>query len=123
MELKFVTNSFFKQLFQNLRPKVQHSKNRFFVTSHFGTLFSHRNCSFEIILQVTLNRCILPQIKRNEMKPTVMHVGNLQSNILVLQVLIPVFALGRAQELCILLETFWYVSQVPKRLMLKFVEI
>lgn len=24
-----------------------------------------------------------------------------------LQVLIPVFALGRAQELCILLETFW----------------
>lgn len=24
------------------------------------------------------------------------------------QVLIPVFALGRAQELCILLETFWY---------------
>ncbi len=25
----------------------------------------------------------------------------------VLQVLIPVFALGRAQELCILLETYW----------------
>jgi len=25
------------------------------------------------------------------------------------QVLIPVFALGRAQELCILLETFWWV--------------
>ena len=24
------------------------------------------------------------------------------------KVLIPVFALGRAQELCILLETFWY---------------
>ena len=27
---------------------------------------------------------------------------------LTLQVLIPVFALGRAQELCILLETYWY---------------
>ena len=26
------------------------------------------------------------------------------------KVLIPVFALGRAQELCILLETLWYVS-------------
>lgn len=26
---------------------------------------------------------------------------------LALQVLIPVFALGRAQELCILLETYW----------------
>ena len=39
MELKFVTNSYFKQLFQNLRPKLQYSKNRFFVTSHFGTLF------------------------------------------------------------------------------------
>lgn len=26
---------------------------------------------------------------------------------LIFQVLIPVFALGRAQELCILLETFW----------------
>ena len=39
MELKFVNNSCFKQLFQNLRPKVQHSKNRIFVTSHFGTLW------------------------------------------------------------------------------------
>ena len=39
MELKFVTNSYFKQLFHNLRPKLQYSKNRFFVTSHFGTLF------------------------------------------------------------------------------------
>lgn len=28
-----------------------------------------------------------------------------------LQVLIPVFALGRAQELCILLETFWWVQR------------
>ena len=27
--------------------------------------------------------------------------------MMVLQVLIPVFALGRAQELCILLETYW----------------
>ena len=38
MELKFVTNSYFKQLFQNLRPKLQYSKYRIFVTSHFGTL-------------------------------------------------------------------------------------
>ena len=37
--LKFVNNSCFKQLFQNLRPKVQHSKNIVFVTSHFGTLW------------------------------------------------------------------------------------
>ena len=40
MELKFVNNSYFKKLFQNLRPKLQYSKNRIFVTSHFGTLFS-----------------------------------------------------------------------------------
>ena len=39
MELKFVNFSYFKQLFQNLRPKLQYSKNRIFVTSHFGTLF------------------------------------------------------------------------------------
>ena len=38
MELKFVNNSYFKQLFQNLRSKLQYSKNRIFVTSHFGTL-------------------------------------------------------------------------------------
>ena len=38
MELKFVNNSYFKQLFQNLRLKLQYSKNRTFVTSHFGTL-------------------------------------------------------------------------------------
>ena len=38
MELKFVNTSYFKQLFQNLRPKLQYSKNRIFVTSHFGTL-------------------------------------------------------------------------------------
>ena len=38
MELKFVNNSYFKQLFQNLRPNLQYSKNRIFVTSHFGTL-------------------------------------------------------------------------------------
>ena len=38
MEPKFVNKSYFKQLFQNLRPKAQHSKNRIFVTSHFGTL-------------------------------------------------------------------------------------
>ena len=38
MELKFVTYSYFKQLFQNLRPKLQYSKNRIFVTSHFGAL-------------------------------------------------------------------------------------
>ena len=38
MELKFANNSYFKQLFQNLRPKLQYSKNRIFVTSHFGTL-------------------------------------------------------------------------------------
>ena len=29
------------------------------------------------------------------------------ASVAVLQVLIPVFALGRAQELCILLETYW----------------
>ena len=29
---------------------------------------------------------------------------------LILQVLIPVFALGRAQELCILLESYWSVN-------------
>ena len=39
MRLKFVNTSYFKQLFQNLRPKLQYSKNRIFVTSHFGTLF------------------------------------------------------------------------------------
>ena len=38
MELKFFSTSYFKQLFQNLRPKLQYSKNRTFVTSHFGTL-------------------------------------------------------------------------------------
>ena len=38
MELKFVNKSYFKQLFQNIRPKLQYSKNRIFVTSHFGTL-------------------------------------------------------------------------------------
>ena len=38
MELKFVNSSYFKQLFQNLRPKLQYSKIRIFVTSHFGTL-------------------------------------------------------------------------------------
>ena len=39
MELKFFTNSYFKQLFQNLKPKLKYSKNRIFMTSHFGTLF------------------------------------------------------------------------------------
>ena len=38
MELKFASNSYFKQLFQNLRPKLQYSKNTIFVTSHIGTL-------------------------------------------------------------------------------------
>ena len=41
MELKFVTNSYFKQLFQNLKPKLQYSKNRSFMTSYFGTLFMY----------------------------------------------------------------------------------
>ena len=45
MELKFVNNSYFKQFFQNLRPKLQYSKNRFFVTSHFGTLLNE-TCVF-----------------------------------------------------------------------------
>ena len=40
MELKFVNSSYFWQLFQNLRPKLQNSKNRIFVTSHFGTLLN-----------------------------------------------------------------------------------
>ena len=38
MELKLVNSSYSRQLFQNLRPKLQNSKNRIFVTSHFGTL-------------------------------------------------------------------------------------
>ena len=38
MDLKFVNNSYFEQLFQSLRPKLQYSKNIIFVTSHFGTL-------------------------------------------------------------------------------------
>ena len=41
MELKFVMNRYFKQLFQYLRPKLQYSKNRIFVISHFGTPFVH----------------------------------------------------------------------------------
>ena len=40
MELKFVIISYFKQLFQNIRQKLQYSKNRIFVTSHFGTLLN-----------------------------------------------------------------------------------
>ena len=40
MELKFVNTTYFKKLFQNLRPKLQYSKNRIFVTSHFGTLLN-----------------------------------------------------------------------------------
>ena len=40
MELKFVNNSYFKQFFQNLRLKLQYSKNRLFMTSHFGTLLN-----------------------------------------------------------------------------------
>ena len=39
MELKFVNTSYFKQLFQTLRPGLQYSKNGIFVTSHFSTLF------------------------------------------------------------------------------------
>ena len=39
---------------------------------------------------------------------------NFEEFFFPLQVLIPVFALGRAQELCILLETFWYVSRVAE---------
>ena len=42
MELKFVNNCYLKQLFQNLRPKLKYSKNRIFVTSHFGTLLRGR---------------------------------------------------------------------------------
>ena len=46
MDLKFVSYSYFEQLFQNVRPKLQYSKNRIFVTSHFGILlyaFSYEN--------------------------------------------------------------------------------
>ena len=32
--------------------------------------------------------------------------------VVLVQVLIPVFALGRAQELCILLESYWLVDKV-----------
>ena len=38
VELKFVTNSTFKEPFRNLRPKLEYSKNRIFVPSHFGTV-------------------------------------------------------------------------------------
>ena len=38
MELKLVNASYFKQLFQTLRPQFKYSKNRIFVTPHFGTL-------------------------------------------------------------------------------------
>ena len=37
--VEIVRNSYFKQLFQNLRPKSQYSKIRIFLTSHFGALW------------------------------------------------------------------------------------
>ena len=48
MELQFVNNSYFKQLFQNLRPKLQYSKIRIFVTSHFFTLLCHIQWYFQV---------------------------------------------------------------------------
>ena len=38
LELKFATNIYFKELFQNLRPRLKYSKNRILVTSCFSTL-------------------------------------------------------------------------------------
>ena len=42
IKLKFVLYGYFKVLFQNPKPKVKYSRNRIFVTSHFGSLFSLR---------------------------------------------------------------------------------
>ena len=60
MELKFVNTGYFKQLFQNLRPKLQFSrpklqfsKNRIFVTSHFGTLLTKHCKSAENLLELS----------------------------------------------------------------------
>ena len=62
MELKFDNDSYFKQLFQNLRPKLQNSKNRIFVTSDFGTLFP-------VKLQQTYNLSIM-RMKETDIKAT-----------------------------------------------------
>ena len=40
IKLKFVTFGWFKMLSRNPEPKLKYSKNRIFVTSHFGTLFA-----------------------------------------------------------------------------------
>ena len=71
MELKFVNNSYFKKLFQNLRPKLNYSKNIIFVTSHLGTLFSkicfvylRRNRGYIIgIFAVALCCCLCDRLK------------------------------------------------------------
>ena len=49
--LKFAADSYFKQLFQNLRPELKYSKNRVFVTSHFGTLLSKRYTTLSPLLR------------------------------------------------------------------------
>ena len=63
MELKFVITSYFKQLFQNLRPKLQYSRYRIFVTSHFGTLYSGKNVAKSEIesFSTKVNTVVLPQ--------------------------------------------------------------
>ncbi len=45
---------------------------------------------------------------KNDHYNYVMILLRLMTHPVPLQVLIPVFALGRAQELCILLESYWY---------------
>ena len=59
MELIFVNNSYFKQLFQNLKPKLQYSKSKIFMTSYFGTLSSSHiktDSLFHIKKAVHMNR-------------------------------------------------------------------
>ena len=65
MELKFVNTSYFKQLFQKLRPKLQYSKNRIFVTSHFATLY--RSSIYVLSMFIHFHNCqcsfIIPNVR------------------------------------------------------------
>ena len=55
MELKFVNNGHFKQLFENLRPKLLYSKNIIFMTSHFGTLLTFKLAALNFAQILRLN--------------------------------------------------------------------
>ena len=56
-----------------------------------------------------IHECLERNGKVSLKDPTIRVYIILHVHVYILpQVLIPVFALGRAQELCILLETFWY---------------